>query len=157
MQKKDVSGFGVNARIWLNPELTVAEKMLLNGMEDFTPDAIDEVEQEIARLKRLHRAQTAVHSRYRYNVLIPAPVRFDKGLTPNAKLLYGELAVLSRGRGYTDITNGQLADLYGVSKAAISKWIKNLAQHGYVDVRRVYENGSSGAETRLLYIKQGWM
>ena len=40
-----------------------------------------------------------------YYAVIPAYVRYDKDLTPNAKLMFGELTALSNDKGYCYASN----------------------------------------------------
>ena len=52
-----------------------------------------------------------------YQVNIPAnAVRFDRKLSPHAKLLYGEIKALCDKKGYCWANNRYLASLYGVEK-----------------------------------------
>jgi len=69
-----------------------------------------------------------------YFAIIPADVRYDKNLSPSAKLLYGELTALSKLWGYCNAGNKYFSDLYGVSKSAISQWIAQLKKAGYISV-----------------------
>ena len=54
-----------------------------------------------------------------YYAIIPADVRYNKNLTPNAKLLYGELTALSNKEGYCWASNSYFAELYKVSNASV--------------------------------------
>ena len=69
-----------------------------------------------------------------YYAIIPANVRYDKMLTPNAKLLYGEITALCNKEGYCWASNSYFANLYEVSNQAISKWINQLEKLGYVSI-----------------------
>jgi hypothetical protein len=78
-----------------------------------------------------------------YYAIIPANVRYDKSLSANAKLLYGEITALCSGKGYCWANNQYFADLYGVSLRSISRWIASLEQGGYIYCKEVFENNIS--------------
>lgn len=86
-----------------------------------------------------------------YYAIIPSFVRYDKDLTPNAKLLYGEITALCNESGYCWAKNEYFADLYNVSITSISKWINSLVKKGYI----ISENrkiGEGNIEVRALKI-----
>ena len=68
-----------------------------------------------------------------YYAIIPATVRYDKEITPNAKLLYGEITALCNKEGKCWASNNYFSELYGVSKVSISKWINQLIKNGYLN------------------------
>ncbi len=86
-----------------------------------------------------------------YYAIIPANVRYDAELTPNAKLLYGEITALCNEKGYCWATNDYFAKLYNVSKKSISNWISTLAKKGYIYSEIQYKEGSKEILNR--YIK----
>lgn len=90
-----------------------------------------------------------------YYAIIPADVRYDKTLPPNAKLLYGEITALCNERGYCWATNKYFADLYGVSTTSVSKWISALIDRGYIKSRIVYKDGTKEIDSRYITIIQG--
>lgn len=90
-----------------------------------------------------------------YYAIIPANVRYDKDLPANAKLLYGEITALCNERGYCWAENKYFADLYGVSKTSISKWISALCEKGYIRSRLIYKEGSKEIDNRYLTIVNG--
>ena len=53
--------------------------------------------------------------------LIPASVRYDKELPPNAKLLYGEVTALSDKLGYCYAQNSYFSDLFGLSERSVTR------------------------------------
>jgi hypothetical protein len=69
-----------------------------------------------------------------YYAIIPANVRYDNTLNMGAKMMYGEVTALSNKKGYCYASNGYFAELYGCSKQAISKWINQLKDRGYVKI-----------------------
>lgn len=74
-----------------------------------------------------------------YYAIIPANVRYDKEITPNAKLLYGEITALCNKEGYCWASNNYFAELYGVTAQAISKWINILAKKGYFTLEYILD------------------
>lgn len=85
-----------------------------------------------------------------YYSIIPADVRYDKRLTPNAKLLYAEITALTNMNGQCFATNEYFANLYSVSKVSISKWIKNLIDCGYLTSEITYKEESKEIDKRYL-------
>lgn len=86
-----------------------------------------------------------------YYSIIPANVRYDKNLTPAAKLLYSEITALSNKRGYCWAGNAYFAELYGISTRSVSRMITSLKRAGHIWVeidkavgneRRVYLSAS---------------
>ena len=87
-----------------------------------------------------------------YYAVIPANVRYDANLVPNAKLLYGEITALCNDKGYCWATNKYFADLYGVSDRSIRQWISVLETRGYIKTETTYnEDGSK----RYITISKG--
>ena len=68
-----------------------------------------------------------------YYAIIPADVRYSN-LKPNAKLLYGEITALSGKLGYCYASNNYFAELYGVSKNTVSRWISDLNKLGFINI-----------------------
>ena len=67
-----------------------------------------------------------------YFAIIPANVRYDKELTANAKLLYGEITALCNEKGFCWATNQYFADLYEIHPNSISRLISQLEKRGYL-------------------------
>lgn len=87
-----------------------------------------------------------------YYAIIPAEVRYDEELPPNAKLLYGEITSLCNEKGYCWATNQYFADLYHCSVSAVKKWISALVKKGYISLELVYKEGTRQVLQRKLYI-----
>ena len=89
-----------------------------------------------------------------YYAILPANVRYDKNLTPNAKLLYAEITALTSDKGFCWATNSYFAELYGVTKTSITGWIKSLEENGYITVKMAYGKSGKNIERRCIYIKE---
>jgi hypothetical protein len=87
-----------------------------------------------------------------YYAIIPANVRYDKDLTANAKLLYGEITALTNEKGYCWATNGYFSELYGTTQETISRWIKQLCDKGYIKKTLIYKEGTKEIQGRYLYL-----
>lgn len=87
-----------------------------------------------------------------YYAIIPANVRYDKNLPANAKLLYGEITALCNVNGICCATNDYFANLYCISKTAISILIKKLVEKGYIKSQIIYKEGSKEILNRYLSI-----
>lgn len=87
-----------------------------------------------------------------YYAIIPANVRYDKDLAPNAKLLYGEITALCNEKGYCWATNQYFAELYNVSDRTIKNWISQLTDKGYIQRSVKYREGTKEIEQRKLFI-----
>ena len=87
-----------------------------------------------------------------YYAVIPANIRYDNDVPPNAKLLYGEITALCNQKGYCWATNDYFAQLYGCSKNSVSRWISILKDKGYVSVEIIYKEGSKEIKDRYIQI-----
>ena len=86
-----------------------------------------------------------------YYAVIPADVRYDEGIPPNAKLLYGEISALIGKDGFCYASNAYFMELYGFSDPTISRLISQLEKAGYI--RREIEKDDSGqVKRRKIYL-----
>lgn len=90
-----------------------------------------------------------------YYAIIPANVRYDKDLAPNAKLLYGEITSLCSEKGYCWASNQYFAELYGVSVLSVKRWVNSLVTKGYVYRTLTYKPNSKEVDKRILSIDSG--
>lgn len=90
-----------------------------------------------------------------YYAIIPANVRYDKDLVPNAKLLYGEITALCNEKGYCWASNQYFAELYGVSVLSVKRWVNSLVNKGYVYRTLTCKPNSKEADKRILSIDSG--
>lgn len=72
-----------------------------------------------------------------YYAVIPADVRYDDQLPPNAKLLYGEISALLNDEGYCFASNQYFADLFKVTTRTITDLIGKLQEQQHISVEIV--------------------
>lgn len=87
-----------------------------------------------------------------YYSIIPATVRYDKELKANEKLLYGEITALAQAQGHCWASNSYFADLYGVSRETVSRWVSKLEKKGYITTKVIYFENSKQIDKRFIYI-----
>lgn len=77
-----------------------------------------------------------------YYAVIPAEVRYDDRLKPNAKLLYGEISALLNQEGYCFASNAYFERLYQMTERTVRRLISQLQEYGYITV--LLERASDG-------------
>ena len=87
-----------------------------------------------------------------YYAVIPAEVRYDIDLTPNAKLLYAEISALCNMNGKCTASTKYFTELYLVSRISIQKWLKSLEDKNYIKRTVIYKEGSKEIDTRYITI-----
>ena len=88
-----------------------------------------------------------------YYAVIPAEVRYNKKLTPNAKLLYAEITALCNMNGKCTASTQYFCNLYEVSKVSVQKWIKILEDNQYIDRANIYRVGSKEIVSRVITLR----
>jgi len=87
-----------------------------------------------------------------YFSVIPANVRYDKDLSPNAKLLYAEITSLCNSRGFCFATDDYFCQLYELSKSSIQRLLVALEQKEYIKREIIYKQGTKEILDRHIYI-----
>lgn len=87
-----------------------------------------------------------------YYAVIPAEVRYDEDLSPNAKLLFAEITCLCNKKGVCNASNKYFSSLYGVSTVSISKWISQLISREYIKTNMIYHDGSKEIKSREIVL-----
>ena len=77
-------------------------------------------------------------------------VRYDNELSSSCRLLFSEIAALSKQKGYCYANNQYFAQTFEVSISSVSKWIHQLEEKGYVDVE--YIRKGSHVKCRKIYL-----
>tara|TARA_R110001583_G_scaffold58672_3_gene174685 strand:- start:198 stop:620 length:423 start_codon:yes stop_codon:yes gene_type:complete len=85
-----------------------------------------------------------------YYAVIPAEVRYNKNLTPNAKLLYAEITALCGMNGKCIASTQYFCKVYEVSRASIQNWLKLLEKNGYITRDVKYRQGSKEILSRSI-------
>lgn len=92
-----------------------------------------------------------------YYAIIPADVRYSSKLSPNAKLLYGEITALCNREGFCWSSNKYFADLYKVDSGTISRWVSQLIKAEFIRVeildsfkRKIYLSKERGGRQKRL-------
>lgn len=93
-----------------------------------------------------------MEDRPNYYAVIPATIRYDKDLTANEKLLYGEITALTNKNGECYATNKYFAELYNVEIPSVSRWIRHLKEKNYISNEIIYKAGSKEVEKRVILI-----
>lgn len=83
-----------------------------------------------------------------YYTIIPAEVRYNKKISANEKVLYSEIFTLAQKGGTCFASNGFFADLYGVNKRTIQKWISTLKENKLIKISYQIKNGN--VEKRII-------
>jgi hypothetical protein len=81
-----------------------------------------------------------------YYAIIPADIRYSDKLSASAKLLYGEITALCNEKGYCWANNSYFMDLYQAGDRSISRWLSELANGGFIELRN---SDSKRREIRL--------
>ena len=82
-----------------------------------------------------------------YWAVIPAAVRYDEKLTPNAKLLYAEISSLTDGTGYCFASNAYFQALFSLSERTIQNLLRALQLRGYIRI----QDGDGGRARRKIF------
>ena len=82
-----------------------------------------------------------------YWAVIPAGVRYDPEIPPNAKLLFAEISSLTDAAGYCFASNAYFERLYDLSERTIIRLLRILESRGYIRT----EANTGGKAMRKIY------
>ena len=84
-----------------------------------------------------------------YWAVLPAGIRYDEELRPNAKLIYAEISAMSDSTGFCWATNRYLAQLFGLAQDTVSALVAQLAERGYVSLEIIRGPKGNITERRI--------
>lgn len=93
-----------------------------------------------------------------YWAVLPATVRYDTDLPPNAKLLWAEISSLCDSKGYCFASNKYFAQNFGLDASTIQRLIKALSDRGYVSVEVERDTSTNEVVQRRIFagINPAW-
>ena len=77
-----------------------------------------------------------------YYGILPAEVRYDKTLSPMARIMFAEITALASSTGECTASSNYFAKLYEVQRSTVSEWISQLVSAGYVLSFVDHDNGN---------------
>lgn len=83
-------------------------------------------------------------------IKVPVSVLRNTAISPMAKLLYGEVALLCQAKGYCWATNSHLSAVLGVSKRTVTRLLAELQEAGFIHHKMVVNQISGMKRERLL-------
>lgn len=90
-----------------------------------------------------------------YWAVLPADVRYDDKLRPNAKLIYAEITALQGKDGYCFASNDTLGKWYGLTRKTISELVAQLRELGYIEIEIIRDPVTNAiTERRIRTIQQ---
>lgn len=87
-----------------------------------------------------------------YYTILPSKVRYDNDLKPIERILFSEILLLSKKKGYCNASNGYFAKIFEKHKDTISEWISNLKKLDYIDTKIIYKDDNKTVDERRIYI-----
>lgn len=87
-----------------------------------------------------------------YWAVLPARVRYDPELRPNAKLLYAEITAMADATGYCWASNAYLAELFAISPRTVRELVQSLERKGYLSVEVIRDPGNNAVVERRIWV-----
>ena len=86
-----------------------------------------------------------------YWAVLPACVRYDASLPPNAKLLYAEISALCDDVGYCFASNDYFAGNFELNAKSIQRLLKTLAERRYISIEVVRDPKTNEVLERKIF------
>lgn len=87
-----------------------------------------------------------------FYAVIPADVRYDEQIPPNAKLLYAEISALSNASGCCTAGDDWFLDNYGFSDRTVRRLLAALEEAGYVRTEVLRDPDTGQVTGREIYL-----
>lgn len=87
-----------------------------------------------------------------FYAVIPADVRYDERIPPNAKLLYAEISALSDASGVCNAGDEWFLRCYGLSDRTVRRLLSALEEAGYVKTETVRDPETGQVTGREVYL-----
>lgn len=87
-----------------------------------------------------------------YYAVVPADVRYDVDIPPNAKLLYGEISALADADGICTAGNDYFGHLYGLTDRTIRSLLQSLEKSGYISTEILRDEETGQVSGRAITI-----
>ena len=87
-----------------------------------------------------------------YWAVIPANIRYDTVLPPNAKLLYAELSALADATGYCFAYNDYFSKNFEWSERSVQRLLKALENRGYIFIDFIRGTQTNAVIERRVYV-----
>ena len=84
--------------------------------------------------------------------VLPARVRYDPELRPNAKLLYAEITAMADATGYCWASNAYLAELFAISPRTVRELVQSLERKGYLSVEVIRDPSNNAVVERRIWV-----
>lgn len=108
--------------------------------------------EQLEQLEQPEQTERPEQQQPGFDAVIPATVRYDPALRPNAKLLYGEIRAMASKKGYCWASNRYFARLYGLAEKTIGELIRELAKAGYLILEVVRQADTHQVLQRRLWV-----
>ncbi len=86
-----------------------------------------------------------------YWAVLPADVRYDDKLRPNAKLIYAEITALQGKDGYCFASNDTLGKWYGIARRTVTDLIAQLCAAGYLEMEIIRDPATNAITERRIW------
>lgn len=88
-----------------------------------------------------------------YFTILTAEVRYSEAISDFEKILFSEIVLLTKAKGFCFASNNYFAKVFNKDKTQISKYIANLKKAGFIDIEMIYKENTQEVVGRVIRIK----